>query len=78
MSFGQEDIDCAHRTDLEYMEKNSEKKVKSIMVKFQSWRARKQFYDARPKNFKNGKKKPGYKSFSVSVDLTKRRFLLFP
>ena len=30
-----------------------------------------QFYDARPKNFKDDKKKPSYKSFSVSVDLTK-------
>ena len=37
---------------------------------------RKQCYDARPKNFKDGKKKPGYKSFSVSVDLTKKRLLL--
>ena len=59
------------------MEKNSGKKVKSIRVKFKLWRARKQFYDARPKNFKDGKKKPSCKSFSVSVDLTKRRYLLF-
>ena len=29
------------------------------MVKFKSWSVRKQFYDARPKNFKDGKKKPG-------------------
>ena len=28
------------------------------------------------KNFKDGKKKPGYKPFSISVDLTKRRYLL--
>ena len=61
---------------MEYTEKNSGKKVKSIIVKFKSWRARKQFYDARTRNFKDGKKKPGYKSFSVSVDLTKRRYLL--
>ena len=45
-------------------------------MKFKSWSARKQFYDARPNNFKDGKKKPGYKSFSVSVELTKRRYLL--
>ena len=45
-------------------------------MKFKSWRARKQFYDARPKKFKNGKKKPGYKLFFVSADLTKRRYLL--
>ena len=61
---------------MEYTEKNSGKKVKVILVKFKSQRARKQFYDARPKNFKDGKKKPGYKSFSVSVDLTKWRYLL--
>ena len=29
------------------------------------------------KKFKDGKKKPGSKSFSVSVDLTKRCYLLF-
>ena len=50
--FAQEDIDCAHRTGMGYMGKNSGKKVKPIIVKFKSWRARKQFYDARPKNFK--------------------------
>ena len=70
-SFAQEDIDRAHRIGLEYTEK-----VKSIIVKFMSRSARKQFYDGRPKNFKDGKKKLVYKSFSVLVDLTKRRYLL--
>ena len=74
--FAQKDVNCTHRIGMEYAEKNSAKKVKSIIVKFKSWRARKQFYNARPKNFKDGKKKPGYKSFSVSVNLTKRRYLL--
>ena len=76
LPFAQGDINRSHRIGMEYTEKNSGKKVKSIIVKFKSWSARKQFYDARPKNFKDGKKKPGYKSFSVSVDLTKRRYLL--
>ena len=76
MPFAQEDIDRAHRIGMEYTEKNSGKEVKSIIVKFKSWRGRKQFYDARQNNSKDGKKKPGYKSFSVSVDLTKRRYLL--
>ena len=76
MSFAQEDVDLAHRIGMEYTKKNSRKQVKSIIVKFKSWRARKQCYDARTKNFKDGEKKPGYKSFSVSVDLTKRRYLL--
>ena len=74
--FAHEDIDRAHRIEMEYMEKNSGNKVKSIIGKLKSWSARKQFYDARSKNFKDGKKKPGYKSFSVLVDLTKRRYLL--
>ena len=45
-------------------------------MKFKSWSVRKQFYEAAQKNFKDDKKKPGYKSFSVSVDLRKRRYLL--
>ena len=52
--FAHEDIDRAHRIGMEYTEKTSGKKVKSIIVKFNSWSARKQFYDARPKNFKDG------------------------
>ena len=46
------------------------------MVKFKSWESRKAFYKARPLNFMNGRKKPGAKSFSVSLDLTKRRYAL--
>ena len=34
--FAQEDIDRAHRNGMEYTEKNSGKKVKSIIVKFKS------------------------------------------
>ena len=49
--FAQEDIDRAHRIGMEYTEKNSGKEVKSLIVKFKSWRARKQFYDARPEKF---------------------------
>ena len=40
------------------------------------WKSRKEFYDARPRNFVNGKKKPGLNFFKVSVDLTRRRYLL--
>ena len=76
LPFAQEDIDRAHRIGMEYTEKNSGKKLKPIIVKFKSWSAQEQFYDARPKNFKDGKRKPCYKSFSVWVDLTKRRYML--
>ena len=76
MPFAEEDIDHAHRIDTGYTEKNSGEKVKSIIVKLNSWRVRKQFYDTRPKNIKDGKKKTGYKSFSALVDSAKRRYLL--
>ena len=52
------------------------KKVKSIIVKFNSWKSRQQFYNARLKHFNNSKRKPGQYLFSVSVDLTRRRYLL--
>ena len=50
--------------------------VRSIIVKFKSWESRKAFYKARPRNFIKGRKKPDAKSFSISLDLTKRRSLL--
>ena len=52
------------------------RKVRSIIVKFKSWESRAAFYKARTRNFMNGRKKPGAKSFSVSLDLTKRRYAL--
>ena len=60
----------------EVHEEKSGKKVKSIIVKLKWRRQRKQFYDARSKNSKKSKKEPDYKSFSVSVDLTRRRYML--
>ena len=55
---------------------DSKQKVRSIIVKFKSWESRIAFYKARPRNFMNGRKKPGRKSFSVSLDRTKRRYAL--
>ena len=40
VSFGQENIDRTHRISIEYTDKNSGKKMKPIIVKFKSWRAR--------------------------------------
>ena len=37
------DIDRAHRIGLPYTDKNSGKKVKSIIVKFRSWKSRQRF-----------------------------------
>ena len=37
---------------------------------------RAEFYKARPKNYVNERKKPGLISFSVSLDIIKRRYSL--
>ena len=74
--FDQDNIDRVHRIGKKYTIENTGKKVQSIIVKFQSWKSRKEFYDARPINFVNGKKKPGLDFFNVSVDLTRRHYLL--
>ena len=39
LQFDANDIDSAHRIGLPYTDKNSGKKVKSIIVKFRSWKA---------------------------------------
>ena len=68
-------IDRAHRIGKVYTDKNNKnKKMKSIIVKFKSWNYRTKFYKSRPRIYENGKKKPGSKPFTVSLDLTKRRY----
>ena len=76
LPFQDENIDRVHRIERTYTDKNTGQKVKSIIVKFNSWKSRQQFYNARPKHFNNSKRKPGQHLFSVSVDLTRRRYLL--
>ena len=71
-TFKSEEIDRAHRIGPVYHDKDGNK-VRSIIVKYKSWKAREEFYLKRPKFSKN---KPVSKSFSVSVDLTKRRYEL--
>ena len=73
LQFDAIDIDHAHRIGLPYTDKNSGKKVKSIVVKFRSWKACQHFYKGRPRYYADSLKKPG---FTVLVDLTKRRYLL--
>ena len=75
LPFNEEVIDRAHRVGKEYTDKISKKKVKSIIVKFKSWKARQKLYNARPRVQKDGKKKPR-QNFSISVDLTRRRYQL--
>ena len=73
--FNEANIDCAHRIGKEYSDKTTGKKVKSIIVKFKPWKSRQQLYNSRPRFDKNRKKKPG-QNFTISVDLTKRRYEL--
>ena len=70
------EIDRAHGIGKPFLDKERKKKVRSIIVKFKSWKARTAFYKARPKNYVNGGKKLGLTSFSVSLDLTKRCYSL--
>ena len=68
------EIDRVHRIGKPYKNEGSGLTMKSIIIKFKSWRYRQDVYQNRPRRFENGKKKPGENSFSVSLDLTKRRY----
>ena len=68
LQFDANDIDRSHRVGLPYTDKNSGKKVKSITVKFRSWKARQRFCKSRPRYYADSSTKPG---FTVSIDLTK-------
>ena len=69
------EIDRVHCIGKPVFDTDSKQKVRSMIGKFKSWVSRTAFY-ARPRNFMNGRKKPGAKSFSLSLDLTKRRYVL--
>ena len=73
LHFDANDNDRAHRIGLPYTDKNSGKKLKSTIVKFRSWKARQHFYKGRSRHYADSSIKPG---FTVSVDLTKRRYLI--
>ena len=75
LPFNEEVIDSVHWIGKEYKDRNSGKQVKSIIVKFKSWKSRQQLYNARSRVQKDGKKKPR-QNFSISVDLTRRRYNL--
>lgn len=72
LPFNEDDIDRAHRIGKVKDSKDKTKKCQSIIVKFKSWKAREIFYKARPRSEKPGQSK----SFTVSLDLTKRRLTL--
>ena len=73
LQFDANNIDRAHRIGLPYTDKNSGKKVKSIIVKFRSWKVHQRVYKGQPRYYADSSKKPG---FTVSVDLIKRRYIL--
>ena len=70
------EIDRLHRIGKPYKNESLGLTMKPITIKIKSWRYRKDVYRNRPRRFENGKKKPGENSFSVSLDLTKRRYNL--
>ena len=68
------EIDRFHRIGPIY--KQDGKTYQAIIVKFRSWEARQKFYEGRHRRYIKGVKKiPGVK-FTVSLDLTRRRYLL--
>ena len=73
VEFNENEIDRAHYIGKPYVDKVKNKKVRSLIIKFKSWRSRSAFYKSRPRNRLERQKKPG-SSFNVSLDLTKRRY----
>ena len=67
--FNPNDIDRAHGVRLSHTDNHSGEKVKSMIVKVRSWKARQLFYKSRRRYHTDDSKKPG---FSASFDLTKR------
>ena len=71
--FDQDNIDHVHRAGKKYTYENTGNKIQSVIVKINLWKSLKEFYDARPRNFVNGKKRPGLNFSNVFVDLTRKR-----
>ena len=71
LPFNEDVIDHTHGVGKEYTDNISKKKVKSVIRKFKSWKARQQLYNAPPRVQKDGKK-----NFRISVYLTRRRHQL--
>ena len=74
VDYKEDAIERVHRIGNTYKSKG--KNCKSLITKFKFWDDRVRFYQARPKRFRNGSKKPVDTPFSVSLDLTKRRYNL--
>ena len=55
--FNENEIDRAHGIGKPFLDKERKEKVRSIIVKFKSGKARAAFYKTRPKNYVYGSKK---------------------
>ena len=75
LPYEEAEIDREHHIDKPYKNEGSGLTMKSIIMKFKSWRYRRDVYRSRPRRFENGKKKPGENSFSVSLDLKSESIL---
>ena len=60
------EIDWVHPIGKLYKNEGSGLTMKSVIIKFKSWRYRQDIYRNRPRRFENGQKKPDKNSFSVS------------
>ena len=76
LPYKEAEIDRVHLIGKPYKNKSSSLTMKPIIIKFKSWRYRQDDYRISPRRFTNGKKEPGQNSFSVSLDLIKRRYNL--
>ena len=74
IEFNQNEIDCAHYISKSSIDKNENKKARSIIIKFRSWEST-AFSKVRPRNHLDRQKKPS-SSFNVSLDITKHRYNL--
>ena len=70
------EIDRAHGIGKPFLDKEREKKVRSIVSNLSLGKGVLRFIKVNQKNYVNGRKKPGLISFSVSLDLTKRSYSL--
>ena len=76
LPYEEAEIDRVHRIGKPYKNESLGLTMKPIIIKFKSCRYRQNVYRNRPRRFENGKKKPRENSYSVSLDLTKRRYNL--
>ena len=81
LSFQDKNLDQVHRIGKTYTDKNTGKKVRSIITKFNSRKSHQQFYNARLKHFTNSKWKPvkwkpERETSKWKSDLTRRQYLL--